>query len=278
MKLNNYIGIVILNYNSYADTIEQYIKYKMQTEVELRFYIVDNNSTDESVELLHDYFFGVDNCQFIISNINGGYAKGNNIGIQAAINDGIKYLVISNNDITFKDNRLLYKLRESYIDDKMAFISPTMIVGDNKFVGSKINTLKDDIISLLGKNKKELYSENNTIETEIVPGSFIFSTTDKFKLFDFFDERTFLYCEERILAKKVKLQSKYRNYIISELSYLHEEGGVINDNYKKFGKMKLLCDSRIVFYSFYSHGYEKYLGVFVHKIFRYLFSFLERIS
>lgn len=93
---NKSVAIILLNYNSYDYTeacvnslkASQYKKYKIV--------IVDNCSTDDSIQKLRKLESEL--IHIIISPKNGGFAFGNNIGIEYAINEGFDYFLLLNND------------------------------------------------------------------------------------------------------------------------------------------------------------------------------------
>ena len=90
------VYIIILNYNSYEETIRCLKSVKDIEYDNFRVIVVDNNSKDDSVEALGNY---VSDYVFLINESNLGYAKGNNVGIEYALNHGAEYLCILNNDV-----------------------------------------------------------------------------------------------------------------------------------------------------------------------------------
>jgi GT2 family glycosyltransferase len=120
------IGIVLLNYNGYKDTIEcirslNNINYKNHVII-----IVDNASTDNSFEILEKNINK--NCFLIQSEKNNGFANGNNIGIKKALSMNCDYVILLNNDtLVHKDfiNEMIkcYSLYENVglVSSKMLF-------------------------------------------------------------------------------------------------------------------------------------------------------------
>lgn len=75
----------------------------LQTYKDFELYVVDNNSTDDSLKLAKQFSKGVKFVtKFYPQDTNLGVAKGNNIGIDAAMNDGCEYVLLSNNESTLK--------------------------------------------------------------------------------------------------------------------------------------------------------------------------------
>jgi len=99
-------GIIILNYNSYNDTvncINSIFNFSNKKSF-FKIYIVDNASTDESGSTLTKKYEDYNNISIILNSKNTGYARGNNIGIQATLKDGCEYILIINNDTLFNNN------------------------------------------------------------------------------------------------------------------------------------------------------------------------------
>ena len=103
MSTINEVAVVILNYKSWKDTLNEIDMCHKEIGIDYEnIIVVDNASPNESKEELEK------NSQlgyrFIYSAENNGYASGNNIGLKCAFNNGYKYALILNNDILFKGN------------------------------------------------------------------------------------------------------------------------------------------------------------------------------
>lgn len=117
------VHIVILNWKSPQDTIECIKSLKKITYENYKIVLIDNNSNDGSVEKISEFLnidavnFPYQFCEiqdssknsaleistnskllFVLNNENSGFAKGNNIGINIAINDDCDYVLLLNND------------------------------------------------------------------------------------------------------------------------------------------------------------------------------------
>lgn len=100
------IGIVILNYETWDATLKC-IKSIVETETteKICLYLVDNASTSSMPEKLKKYI-AEHNVTYITSKENRGYAAGNNLGIQKALEDQCEYILISNNDILYRKDSI----------------------------------------------------------------------------------------------------------------------------------------------------------------------------
>jgi GT2 family glycosyltransferase len=86
------VSIIILNYNGKRN-LETCLTSVMQSQFkELEIILVDNNSTDGSVDFVRTHF---PNVKVIENNKNVGFAEGNNIGAKNSLG---AYLIFLNND------------------------------------------------------------------------------------------------------------------------------------------------------------------------------------
>lgn len=113
----NMIGIVTVLYNSESVLEMFYETLDKQTCKNFLLIAIDNNSSDNSVNLINDLSERVSFKTIVLTQSeNVGVAKGNNIGIQKALELGCEYVLLSNNDISLEadciENLLSGLLRE----------------------------------------------------------------------------------------------------------------------------------------------------------------------
>ena len=215
--MKNKLHIILLNYNNPLPTIDLVESITQQKNIDLSIIVVDNCSPDNSYSLLCDALNTSDQIDVIKANRNGGYASGNNFGLNYIKNIGDNdYVAILNNDLIIDDELLFSKLIEEYnklID--VAFVAPAQkdqyghIYSNSAW--KKPSFFQDLMMSFwiyrkfVVSNTYDLSKSENIIPVEILPGSFILSSYRYFKSIDFFDEGTFLFLEERILFDKTIL-------------------------------------------------------------------------
>lgn len=241
------LAMVILNYNDYEITYE-YVKRIEQYGTLDRIVIVDNNSSDGSYEKLYK------NCQtskieVLRAKENGGYAKGNNVGLRylSSCKEKYDYVIISNPDIVVEEStiRRLLNVIESRKD--CFAITGEVFTSDGKRIAgfrSKLPTICQIFIEssvILRKSLWVLFKygrqyKNDQVEregtlykSESLPGCFFLANLNKFKSLGFFDEQTFLYAEEDILFSKAKA-SGLKFYVVPGTKIVHAEGTTIKKN------------------------------------------------
>lgn len=100
--MNSKIAIIIVNWNGLRLLEVCLDSIRNQTYRHFDIYFVDNGSKDESVSFVEDKYPEVN---IIALEKNTGFAKGNNIGINAAFNDpDVQYILTLNNDTKIESN------------------------------------------------------------------------------------------------------------------------------------------------------------------------------
>ena len=195
------ISVIILNYNSWKDTINEIEHIHNMFEIEYNSIIViDNCSTNESFSKLNE--FKNDKCITLIkSETNGGYAKGNNIGLKYAYDNGYNYALIVNNDIEFTDSETIKKLISCLeYDNTLATVNPDICSPNGKIYNrdSLRPNFFDMSFGMIGYIKKgrKLKMINDDYAYVYRPqGCCMLVDLKKMNDVDYFDENTFLYNE-----------------------------------------------------------------------------------
>lgn len=245
------VGIIILNYNNAGQTIaciESILKFN---SAPCRIVVVDNCSTDDSQSVLNGYLLEHQNAfELISAPDNGGYAKGNNVGLKHLATDPrIDKVLIMNNDVLFSQDILprLSEFLELHLEAGVA--SPLLYCRDGETIdyacARKDCTIREifwtyllyftDICGILSRfsNKRKLLFENpalldsKVVEIELPSGSCFMIRKDLFRKIGYFDPNTFLYYEENILYRKLLKEGK-KNYLLPGISCIHLGGMTTN--------------------------------------------------
>lgn len=206
MKNNRYdLSIITVTYNSekfienYLDSVKKYLPPK--TEV----IIVDNNSHDQTREIINKYNF----VNIVLNNINVGFSKACNIGAKKASGE---YLLFLNPDVTVLDDGINKLLAFAKTIPSLGIASGKVIEPSNKVQQTvkKFPSLKGAIREYwFGKQHEySQYAPNtkNAVEVECVYGAVMLMTKKLFDQLHGFDERYFLYYEDLDLCKRTKEQ------------------------------------------------------------------------
>lgn len=119
------VSIIIVNYNT-KDLLSDCIKsiYENTKGVSYEIIVVDNASSDSSVEMLRDDFKKV---SLIESKVNGGFAYANNLGIKVSCG---RYVFLLNSDTIILEDVLEKMI--GYMDENatIGMLGPKLLNGD----------------------------------------------------------------------------------------------------------------------------------------------------
>lgn len=247
---------IILNYKTYQDTIRLADDLLRQGLGDRGVLIVDNASPGDSYDILVRKYKDVPQVEVISSGTNGGYAKGNNFGLRYARKYNPQYVCVVNNDVYFEMSTIEI-LEDKYVSvANVAFLVPVQHLLNNlpaSFLSLRqVPSFWEDIkmTTGLGKLAKHIYKPDteggDLQEVEIVPGAFMFIDYSKFEQMGFFYEGTFLFCEERFVAKKVK-DLGLHSYILLDEHYVHAHSVTISREGSSEWQQKLLLNGRILY-------------------------------
>lgn len=99
MKMSNpLVSIIVLNYNRRDDTLDCLRSLEHLHYPNVDVIVVDNGSTDGSIEAIKALYPSPDHITLIETGANLGFTGGNNIGIEHALAKGADYIMLLNND------------------------------------------------------------------------------------------------------------------------------------------------------------------------------------
>ncbi|MFZ5845160.1 MAG: glycosyltransferase family 2 protein [Patescibacteria group bacterium] len=221
------VSVVILNWNGkrfLKDCLSSlaHTKYKP-----LEVILVDNNSSDGSGEYVKKYFPWV---KLIKNKTNYGFAKGNNLGFQAATGE---YVLFLNNDTKVTPDFLDIMIRDFQKDSTIGCIQPQMRVLNAPQLLDEAGAYltpngflyhygyrKDYSLSLY-RSPREIFSAKGACM--LIP-RVVFQSVGKF------DEDFFIFFEETDLCHRIWL-SGYRVLYEPRSNIFHLAGGDTADKY-----------------------------------------------
>lgn len=207
------IWVIILNWESPLDTLRCVGSFLDNGFCKQRIVIVDNCSSDNSIEQIKKYYPDV---KLIVAGMNRGYAGGNNLGIQYALDQGAEYTLVVNNDTVLKNPNFLKQAEKLMkTENKIAIIGATVYFPDGRIQPTILryptfwNTIKNTFDRIL-KRKSVDYCRGQYVDA--VSGVCFFGRASFFKEVGLIDESFFMYGEEQDLcwrAKKAKWKIWY---------------------------------------------------------------------
>lgn len=290
-RIGRRVATIVLNYNSEADLKVSVPQLIGQQNIHHTLIIVDNASSSECVQRvrtwLHeectDAIIGsvseVENwveknseqaqapgrVYLILNHENRGYSAGNNIGLRLADALGAEAALIANPDMRIEDPSYLEVLSNELFADEQNFIAASRIVGLDCIDQNPIreSTFWEELLwprfyfsKLFGGPISYILpiTGSDPVAVPKVSGCCLMLRMKFLKAIDYLDEGVFLYCEEPILAVRVR---KYGGRIIyvPTVSAVHAH---IKNRKGNVGKRMLLyIKSR----KYYLKNYSGYKGL-----------------
>ena len=256
---------VILNYNDADTTIEAVERIRDFCTID-HVIVVDNASTDDSAARIGSFLYGLEEerpedaeeqrYMLVISDKNGGYGYGNNIGVRYAyevLHDDL--CLIANPDACFGED-LAGLMAAALSDGDTALCGAVMRSGKGglrDFAASAwprrgllASVLSSGPVTrrifgrylyygrdhYLGKSKTAgkrqvsfsrdgLRISSTALNVGVVHGSLLMVDAEKFLAVGGYDEHMFLYCEEDVLGRKL-WNGGYVSSVITEPQYIHK--------------------------------------------------------
>ena len=257
--------IIVVNYNSCDFTIQCIESLYNLNNKAFKILLVDNNSSDKSLELLNDKFSSYDNFEMISSISNNGYGSAINQGINYALKQNdCKYIWILNNDTKVYENTLDELIISDNSTSKKT-IWGSKIINSNKTIQS-IGCRLNKMFMTTSHNYKDYKDskENYRVsQLDYIHGCSMFFKNDIIKINGFFDENYFLFYED--VDYSISAKNKNISLDVSQKSIVTHYGG------KTIEKNNLSYYSTINRIKFCKKYYREmllfvYLGIFFELI------------
>jgi len=283
------LSIVIVNQNS-GEFLSQLLPslYETPCEVAFEVWVVDNNSTDGSLEMVARRFPQV---QLIVNQVNRGFAAANN---QALKKSRGRYILLLNPDTVLKPRAL--DIMVYFLDNhgEVGAVGPKLLNPDGTVqLSSKFfPTPKVAILKTLGVDR--IFPEQPTLkkhflgpeaheevrEVESLQASCLMARREMVDEVGPLDERFFMYCEDIDWCRRMR-EKGWKLYFLPEAQALHYRGGSTNkDSYRV---IIIYHQSLYRFYkkyyapeTFWLLNYAFYGGLLLRLAFKFLANLLRR--
>jgi GT2 family glycosyltransferase len=197
------VAAVVLNWNSWRDTIMCVESLLRSQRAPDRIIICDNGSSDDSAERLLEWTNASTAAvpvAFIPLPCNLGYAGGNNIGMEYAMRDGADFVWILNNDTVVDCDALGRMMEVAEADRAIGIVGSKLLRFD---APDTIQALGGGYIvpilchdTQLGAGEKTGFAGTAPIELDHLIGASLLVRVDAIRAVGLIDESYFLYREE----------------------------------------------------------------------------------
>ena len=237
------IGIVMLNYNNWQLSIDCIHNIRHHIDTEYNIYLVDNHSSEKMPDVMYRLIKDGKDLVFLKSEINRGYAAGNNIGIQRAIADGCSEILITNNDVIYNDSSISNMKHYLSNNVDVGIVGPKIYLPNGELqeinmvskmtvAGKYFYLLRKTPFRELSKNFVNRFhgkgtDKNSPFIVYAVSGCCFMVSERAFKYVFPLDEGTFLYEEENIIGARME-KSGLKTVYCTDSVITHIGGGSTN--------------------------------------------------
>ena len=236
------LGIVIANWNGEKLIDKCLESLENQSFKDFKVYIVDNDSKDNSKEIIKSYNEKL-NIDLTEMSYNSGFASANNIGIKKAIKDGCDYILTLNNDVEVPKESLKNAMNDIENNKDFDVFQLFMINYFNKDVCDAAGlNFKEDLIPLqvgFKDSVADILSKNNISIEGVCAGAAIYSTKSlevvKLDNNNYFDSNFFAYFEDVDLSLRLKSAGFKAKLLRDSIVYhMHSATGGKTTGFKEY--------------------------------------------
>lgn len=245
---------VIVNWNLKDDTLACVGSLFAAGAAAGQVIVVDNGSSDGSVAALQERFGS--SLQLIQSSQNLGFAGGNNLGIQCALDQGANWILLLNNDTSVAPTFLIEMENAVERDEGLGIIGPVILYHD---FPERIWYFGDRLIpGLLATNslyRGHIYHGQfpSLVPVDFVNGCGMLVKSEVFKRIGFFDTAYFMYGEEIDLCWRARTAG-FRLAVATQAKMWHKVSASSNRNQRASRYLRIR--NQIRFYRTYSRGLQ----------------------
>ena len=228
------IGIVTITYNSEKVLVPFIDCIFKQTYSNFNLYVVDNNSSDNTCDLLSE--IKDDRVVLIKNQKNLGVAKGNNQGILKSIDDNCDQILLINNDVEF-EIKLLEKLILAQEKSNSSLVSPKINYFSSKnkiwYAGSWFNKKRGFLPIHRGMGEIDCSQYDMVEQVEYSPTCCCLITKKVFEDVGLMDEDYFVYFDDTDFSYRVLNDGRHKMIYYPFVKFYHKVGSLTNSFDKK---------------------------------------------
>jgi len=248
------LSVILVNLNTKRLTLDSIHSVLREGEVKKEIIVVDNGSTDGSVEALGE-LTKKKVIKFIKNRENLGFAKANNQGIRIAKG---KYILLLNNDTIVKKEALT-KLVEFAKERRDAGVVGSKLLNiDGSLQPSCFhfptitNAIKEYLLGQMGNFEKFAPKAKEAVTVDAVVGASFLITSLARKKVGLLDERYFAYFEDIDYCRKV-WQSGLKVYYLPSSEIIHYHGATFKKMAKREDQWRKLIPGSKIYHGVLKH-------------------------
>ncbi len=232
------LSVVIVNYNvkyfleqclsSLKKALDQSEFHRDKAEI----FVVDNNSTDGSLDFLKPLFPGI---EFISSPVNAGFSKANNLALSRCSGEFILFL---NPDTIIAEDSLVQCISFFKTHEKAGAVGVRMIDGRGHFLKESKRGFPWPIVSFFRMSglaacfpSSRFFAayyaghldQHKDNPVEILSGAFMMVRKEAIEKTGGFDEQFFMYAEDIDLSYRIS-NAGFQNFYLASTTIIHFKG------------------------------------------------------
>ena len=227
------LSIIIVNYNV-RHFLEQCLisVNKATTNISSEVFVVDNDSADDSVEMVRMKFPAV---KLIHNKENVGFSRANNQAIELSKGE---YILLLNPDTVVEEDTFERCIKFMDAHPEGGGLGVKMIDGNGKFLPESKRGLPTPSVSfykifglsmlfpkskIFAKYHLGYLKEDETNEIEVLSGAYMWMRKSVLDEVGYLDENFFMYGEDIDLSYRIT-QAGHKNYYFPEVKIIHYKG------------------------------------------------------
>lgn len=218
--LSPLVGIVILNTNRRLDTLECLRSIAASTFQNLLIWVLDNASTDGSVQAIENEFPSV---HIVRLASNKGYAGNNNVGIHIALENGADWVLVLNEDTVLAPDCIQRMVEAGESGPNVGMVGPMVYHADEpgyiQSAGGQLDRLWR--ATHLGKNELDIHQFCGNRLVDWISGCALMVRGQTLEQIGLIDERFFYYWEETDWCVRAK-QAGWQLVLVAEAKLWHK--------------------------------------------------------
>jgi len=240
------VAIITITYNS-SNVIIPFLKCLSESSFkDFKLFIIDNNSVDDTVELI--YKIKKIDVQIIENKKNIGVAAANNMGIKLALEQGYQKVLLSNNDIVFDKNIIADLV--NFSENQSSSISSLKIMYEHDkdkiwYCGGFFNFTKGLVPEHLAIGQPDFGQYNHLKHSDYAPTCFVLFDCKVFSEIGFMDEAYFVYFDDTDFFYRVKKNGNHKLLINQKIKIFHKVGSLTSTSNARGKKSNFFISQNI---------------------------------
>lgn len=254
-------GSIVL-FNNPQEQLQKAINSFLNTELNVKLYLIDNSPTDE-LKYLSEKDVRI---EYIFNNHNAGFGTAHNIGIKKSYEAGFQYHLILNPDI-YHDRGVLENII-SFMESKsdVGLVMPQVLYpnGDIQYLAKLLPTPLDFFVRRLMPFKKMKKALNDKFELRFsgydsimdipyLSGCYMVFKTELLKKINGFDENIFLHMEDIDITRR-SIQAGYRTVFYPSVFVYHDHEF---KSFKNLRTLKIYLRSAVYYFNKWGWFFDK---------------------